>query len=594
MLLLSDGIDNASEGGQAPVAAAASAKALGLPLYTRAYGSKASGKDISIEAVSPRQLAFVGQTVTLKAAVRHRGLEGGVAAVTLYSGKSAIEKKDAALAAGRSSGVSFEIKCDKPGVYPYQVEVSPVPDEITRLNNRTDFSITVVDDAIKVLVLEGKPYWDFRFLLQALSRDEAVAVTAAVRVKDGRVMVRDIAATNKKTASTPGSAATLHGEDVKIANDPARFLEDAESLGKYTVVILGRDVEAFLTPEGLANLKEWVARTGGTVLCARGRPTAVVSEKLDPIMPLTWSDASEGRLRVKLTPLGEALSWFPRATSGTEETLSDKMPSVASSHPARSLKPLASVVAVADSSGDMDDMPVISYLPYGAGRTVVMEMSGMWRWSFLPARYDEYQDVYPYFWASLIRWMVTSADFLPSQTAAVKSARSTFTTREKAVFFVMLRPEEKEFNSGNPPVLEMRKEGTGEPVLVTAAPAGKDVGFFRAVAGPLEEGFYEARLKRGSDGPPAQCVFSVQPPLQEQLELAARPEYLARLAAEAGGEDVTATGIGRIRGSYADYWMRTHPARQSSVTAWDRMWVMLLAVVIWATAWVVRRRGGLI
>ena len=37
-------------------------------------------------------------------------------------------------------------------------------------------------DPIRVLVLEGKPYWDFKFLMRELAEDSGVSVTGAVRI----------------------------------------------------------------------------------------------------------------------------------------------------------------------------------------------------------------------------------------------------------------------------------------------------------------------------------------------------------------------------------------------------------------------------
>ena len=645
LLLLSDGADNASAGPEAALKTASVAHALGIPVFTRTYGTTSSGKDLAVEVSSPRELAFVGQRIAVTAVVQQRGFEGGVARVTLSDGTRPLEVKDVALGGRPTVPVTFEVGRDEAGVYLYELEVGSAPDEITRLNNQTTFRLTVVDEAIGVLALEGKPYWDFTFLLRTLARDPAVAVTGAVRLGEKRLLVRQLApeaapasgAAHAPTGAEPSASKGPAPEKVQVVSDVGGFLADPERLRKCQVVILGRDAESFFTEGSLANLKRWVAEAGGTLVCARGKPMPVVGELLDPLMPVRWVDGGEERLRVRLTPFGESLRWFPSAWEGGEGAPVDRMPSLATSDTVRETKPLAVVVGRGEATGNLAETPVITYQPYGSGRILVLEGSGTWRWAFPPPQYEAASDLYRFFWSSLLRWMVTSTDFLPSQTAALKPSRPTFTTREKVVIFVLLKSEEKEFTTAQPPVVEVASgtgarqarprrggtpeaseplrapaspmragsqegspvnaggQGTGPRVTLTTTPSGKDINLFQAVTGPLEAGYYQARLVRQTDGPPAECVFQVRPTLEEQIDLAARPLFLAQLAQASGGADLTEeNGLASLRSLYAAYWMRTHPTETSRKPAWDRLWVMTIAVGIWSVAWIVRRRGGLI
>jgi hypothetical protein len=602
LLLLSDGADNASAGPEAALRTASVAQALGVPIFTKTYGSTSSGKDLAIEVPSPRELAFVRQKLAVTAIVQQRGFEGGVVQVTLSDGTHPLEVKDVALGGRPTVPVTFDVERDKAGVYLYQLEVSSAPDEITRLNNQTAFRLTVVDEAIGVLALEGKPYWDFTFLLRTLARDPAVAVTGAVRLGEKRLLVRELGAGGPRstaTAEPSGSQESPPPEKVQVVSDVGGFLADPERLRKCQVIILGRDTEPFFTPNSLANLKHWVGETGGTLVCARGKPMQVITEVLDPLMPVRWADGTEARLRVRLTPFGESLAWFPSAWDSGREVLVDRLPSLATRDTCGT-KPLAVVVARSEATGELADMPAITYQPYGSGRVLVLEGSGAWRWGFPPAQHEASRDLYRFFWGSLLRWMVTSTDFLPSQTAALKPSRPTFTTREKVVIFALLKSEEKEFSAAHPPVVEVVRQPATTPLTLTTAPSGKDISLFQAVTGPLEAGYYQAKLLRQMEGPAAACVFQVRPTLQEQVDLAARPLFLAQLARASAGADLTqqqgsgAQPLGALHSLYAAFWMKTHPTETSRKPAWDRLWVMIIAVGIWSVAWVVRRRGGLI
>ena len=79
---------------------------------------------------------------------------------------------------------------DKPGLYPYEARVEPIPGEATQANNSATYLLRVVDQPVRVMLLEGKPYWDSKFLVRTLSSTPAVELDSIVRVAEGRLMRR--------------------------------------------------------------------------------------------------------------------------------------------------------------------------------------------------------------------------------------------------------------------------------------------------------------------------------------------------------------------------------------------------------------------
>ena len=54
--------------------------------------------------------------------------------------------------------------------------------------------LRVVDQPVRVLLLEGKPYWDTKFLVRTLSADQSIELTSVVQLAEGRLLQRKIAA----------------------------------------------------------------------------------------------------------------------------------------------------------------------------------------------------------------------------------------------------------------------------------------------------------------------------------------------------------------------------------------------------------------
>ena len=195
---------------------------------------------------------------------------------------------------------TFEVKQDKAGLYRYEVLADPLPGEVTTANNSSPLLLRVVDQPVRVLLLEGKPYWDTKFLIRTLSMDESVALTAVVQMAEGRLLQRTIARHGKATE-----------DQWTIGNSAGKFLADPAALASYQIVILGRNAEVFLSTEAVARLTKWLDTNDGSLVCFRGAPSQKISERLDELMPVRWTASAESRFRAQWTEEGQSLRWLP-------------------------------------------------------------------------------------------------------------------------------------------------------------------------------------------------------------------------------------------------------------------------------------------
>ena len=54
--------------------------------------------------------------------------------------------------------------------------VSPLPGEATEKNNKANRTVKIIDEKIRVLYVEGKPRWEYRYLRAVLQRDHRMNV----------------------------------------------------------------------------------------------------------------------------------------------------------------------------------------------------------------------------------------------------------------------------------------------------------------------------------------------------------------------------------------------------------------------------------
>ena len=389
IVLLSDGIHNAAGGTGHVIETAARARAVNAPIYTRTLGGAASVCDLAVELRSPQELTFVDQKVPIRAVLHSSGLAGQKATVHLFDEQEhVLGTKTATLNIGKPVEVQFEVERDRSGVFRYEVRAEPLPGEVTTADNQATFMLRVIDEPIRVLILEGKPYWDTKFLLRTLTSDRSVELVSVVKLADKRFIERtlkrpvadkadsktaaDKPDPTKKPASehadptkpadgllskkspiqvdaSPNTAAQKasaehanfsRSQDWKIIADGSTLLTDQKSLSTYQVVILGRDAETFLTDEAINQVKHWLRESGGALVCFRGAPTAQINQRLAQILPVRWEGARESRFHMRLTEQGRDLRWLPSDDDQTDADPLLLMPSLATSGSA-ARKPVA-------------------------------------------------------------------------------------------------------------------------------------------------------------------------------------------------------------------------------------------------------------
>ena len=254
-------------------------------------------------------------------------------------------------------------------------------------------------------------------------------------------------------------------------------------------------------------------------------------------------------------------------------------------------KPLAVVLATTAGESDAAD-PVISYQPVGTGRVVVVEGTGMWRWAFLPPQHQEYDEVYGNLWRSLVRWLVSQASLLPNQPLALRSDKVNFATHEPATATLLVR---EGVLSGAPPTVELTGDTLATPQTSVPVPAGSAAGQYRVEFGRLAAGRYRARTVSGDpELPTADTAFDVRGNLSERLNVAARPDLMRLIADDSGGAELTAAEPAELIQRFDDHLTRAMPQHLLRQTVWDRWWVLVSVIGLWAMAWSVRRRFGLI
>lgn len=619
ILLISDGAHNVGST-ESLLQSAREANALATPIYTVTLGSTLGMKNLSLSAKSPRMLSFPDTPITIRAMIGHSGLTGSTTQVQLLHENEVIQSQSIRLNDPMQE-IRFVVE-PKAGATPldrYQIVASEVSGEVTTADNETSILVQQLSAPIEVLVLEGKPYWDTKFLLRNLANDSVVNLTTIVRLGSNRYLLRRSEQTtdgrpaaNANPASTTASNSTTNAKLARGSNgDEAQLsanvdksnqwevqeqlvspLESDQLLEKYRLVILGRDAGSYLTPTAIDNLRAWVSKNGGCLLCSRGAPTDQMAAKLAEILPVRWTrNRDESRVHPEVTQHALDTSVFdPLLSEGIDPIAS--MPTLAVGSQPKMRTGLPQVLMQSAVSGG-ETIPIVTYQPLGAGQTIVVEGAGMWRWAFLSPEHASKDKIYPTLWQSMIQWIISQQDMLPGQEISIRPDRATYLAGDRASASVTLKNPTNWAIEDLSVLLQTAEFDLPKRLTLTAS--GVDNGLFRVDLGALEVGYYSLKVVQGeSDQILAAGAFEVRDPWFESLEVDARPDVMRQVSRLSGGEVLNQNDVAQLANRFADQIRSQQKHEETRTTMWDRPWVLLLVLGSWITSWIIRRRSGIV
>ena len=604
LLIMSDGIHNVAESDLS--AAGRTARAAGVPVFTCPVGSDVSVRDYGVVLSSSEELTFVNQRARIPVTITQIGMPDSEVDVELRQGGTLLESKKARFVGNTPEvNVDFAVSRDRAGLYTFDVVVPPQKGEALIANNRRRFALRVVDERIRVLLLEGKPYWDSKFLVRLLRRDPNVSLTTATFIRNDRVLLEappDEVAANGGTDEPAIRPAGASVPPIKPHNS-RQPLEDREFLGHFQVVMLGRDAGTFLTEASVENLRDWISRTGGHLVCARGRPA---EEKDLPagvanILPVAWKSDAETRFTLDLTERGKSLALFETGAADkaadSPNVVLKSLPSLITATRVEQERSLTVVLARAQLEQG-EPMAVLSMQNYGSGKTLVLEGQGMWRWAFRPpADALHGEEIYRAFWANMVRWLAGSNEFLPSQTLALRTGKPLYHCGERPMFYLLRKDVPNDAAAKASLKIELFRENDDgaedrafPKKLLEPQPVPREPLMLQAECTTLDEGHYRATIA----GTEVQTAFEVLPPLKEKLDLRARPDLLQQLSDMTDGKLLNGAEVNGIGPAFRDYVRRHEPSKEIKQPAWDSAWVLLACFVCMGGTWWLRRTWGAI
>lgn len=482
IILFSDGQHN-SAGKPLKVAGA-----LGTVVYVVGVGNSlrdgASWKDVRVtDLVCPEQLSLKNRA-RIAAYIDSAGCADRVVKVTLEEDEREVSEAELVLdSVEGSQEVMLEFTPEKKGLHAYTVRVQDLVDEKIHENNHRTTTALVADARIRVLYLEGTLRAEFGALVgMFLSKDPNVEFCALVQTRPGVFSQRTNIETLELTA---------------IPND-------AETLGQFTVFVLGDIDSGALTPKQMELIRQRVSDGAGLLMMGGYHslgPGGYAGTPLDEVLPVNLGTREIGQVTEQflpfLTPEGRRHpifagigGFFPNEAGAVEIA---GLPGLEGCVRVNEPRPAAAVLAAhpTETVGNAK-LPIVAVQPFGKGRAAVFTGDTTRNWQQSLRALDQ-QSPFIRFWGQFVRWLANRAEEVaPEASLVVHTDRASYELDAGIAVTALVRDKEGEGSGQAQVTASLRRKNSHEvPDVATLSIVPGPAGHYRADLEPLSPGQYE-------------------------------------------------------------------------------------------------------
>lgn len=576
VVLVTDGLNTQ---GPSLVEAAEIARSQGVAVYAIAVGGTRQRRDVRLFDLLADETVFADDVLVCTVRLAGTGYAGKRVHVTVRDLDSSQQLARVPAVVGEdgtASLVRLSFRPPREGRVRVQFEVEPQADESDVENNRIDHVLDVRKQKVRVLLVDELPSWEYRFLRDMLSRDEAIEVRTVLQSADV-------------------------GHAAQDSTQLPVFPVQREELFAYDVLIFGDVNPAGLGAAALQSAAELVTtpgRGGALVFWAGARrmPEGWRGTPLAPLLPFDLAavrrrEADAAGFRAAPTSLG-LLSPGMQLADGPEENLAlwDQLTPLNWMVGIESVRRGARVLAEHPqaSSADGRRLPLIVLQQVGAGWVLFHATDETHRWRI--GRGDRH---FARYWVQTLRFLARGRLPLSGRALTLSTDQPEYQRGDE----VRLRARFADPKAVPP---------DGEPVVLTISTAeGPDrrVELWRSPLNPLLfEGGYQPNASgehravaaaATTGGNEAAVSFRVRSPLGELTPAAVDMASLRSAAEISRGRVFPLQQAERLADALPNPQAATLETLPP-VRLWNTGLVVALLTALLAAQWLVRRYGGMI
>ncbi|MBL8815506.1 MAG: VWA domain-containing protein [Planctomyces sp.] len=400
-----------------------------VPVSTVLIGNQTPVQDVGVSAIQLPQQVFVGDEISVRAVIRASQLNGQQIRVQLRRDGEVLDERNVSISTHQyRDTIVFEDTPKTTGVYEYEIRIDDVQGDRIPENNVRSASVQISNDHLKLLIIDERPRWEYRYLKNLFAgRDRSVALQAVLLHPDRLEGVPD-----PELISASASRAFDDCEASAVPDSESEWLQ-------FDVIVLGDISPDELTPPIQQILDRFVRLKGGSLIVIAGprcMPHRYESSAFAELLPVSLqkqplaSKVADADSSFNLRIVNESQDHVLIQQSLNRDENSaiwNSLPRMYWRHIGSTAKPGATVLAWADSRLQNDtgkevdrqqpelvrENPLILWHRFGAGKVLQLNFDETWR-----LRYGIGDTRHHRFWGQVMRW--AAQDRLPFGTQFVR------------------------------------------------------------------------------------------------------------------------------------------------------------------------------
>lgn len=555
----------------------------GHPVFLIPSGGDYRLDDVILWDTESPPTMTIGDFLTIDCLVGARGFPNADAVVKLVDDQGAVlDRKQVTFGTDEEDlRVQLTTRVERAGEHRFEISIDPMEGELFTENNREWITVDVFSGDLDVLLVDGWPRWETRYLTNLLRRDADIDH-------------REILFAPEPDTVWPG------------------LITSADRLHEFEVIIIGEVGPEYLGVAEIAALESYVNEGGNLVIIAGKEfmPTAYNGSRLADILPVYLDrERLQGDLPLQLQPTASGRR--VHALSLEDEKLqndavwiqgSSLMPMIEMST-FNVPKPGAQVILEASPVRERGpSIPYLAWHRYGSGRAFYFSAPISYH-----LRY-RFGDRYHYrFWGQFFRW-ATVAETRGNGLIDLTAHQKRYREGETARFTLELRSTDGSPITREPVQLEIaRLEGSplklqtsevpGKPGIYEGALPGLKRGEYRitAVSSAIQALLAELEQDPESGFAAPETRFVVESaPNPEEGDHACDWDNAARIVEGSLGSLLSPLGVPDALELLANYRAGEAPVQTSREPLWNRWPLFLFILLFLAADWAGRKYAGLI
>jgi hypothetical protein len=560
-----------------------------VPVFVVPVGASLRHRDLVLHRVEAPAVVAEKDSAVIDVIVTSFDCAGHKSAVVLKHHGSQVDRKPIEFREENGDHrVRFSVPAKELGWQEYIVEVEPIDEEANTANNFQPVSFEVVRAQIRVLLADGVPRWEYRYLNQLFRREAHVKFEELLFFPN------------------------VHGTG-SLAERP-EFPGSVDAWARYDVVILGDVSPRQLSPASQRALDEFVRKRGGNLIIVAGQdsmPGGFKGQPLMDLLPVEVADdvtPQEGHA-IRLTEDGRFNAALLIADSFDESRQAwdeayQRFPIFGLSEYCRP-KSTARVLieAVPQSSGGAArvtdgkiERALLCWERIGAGRVAYLAAPETYR-----LRFRQGDRLHHRFWGQFLRWVTASSTGAGSDLVRLQTDHTRYATGEPVQVTVWLKDP-----SGRPlanePIQVEARAFDGAAISVGLTPDAEVAGRYFGTLDHLAAGAYQISvsgrviselLPSAVDVKKATATITVRGADSiEMMNTQCNRALLEQLAELTGGQVIPPTAIDEVFKLVSVTPQVSETVERSPL--WNRWSSLLIVFGCLLTEWIVRKSKGLV